>query len=70
MINGLKREELIASNSIILHEFFFTALGDEARRKAICTTHCTRDFGSVDRWQAEFSAMGKAARRRLRYGCC
>jgi superoxide dismutase, Fe-Mn family len=30
VINGLKREELIASNSMILHELFFAALGDES----------------------------------------
>jgi Fe-Mn family superoxide dismutase len=28
MINGLKREELIATNSMILHECFFASLGD------------------------------------------
>jgi hypothetical protein len=30
VINGLKREELIASNSMILHELFFSSLGDES----------------------------------------
>ena len=30
VINGLKREELIASNSMILHELFFALLGDES----------------------------------------
>jgi Fe-Mn family superoxide dismutase len=29
LINGLKREELIAMNSMILHELFFDGLGDE-----------------------------------------
>src|SRR5215469_11363035 len=29
VINGLKREELIASNSMILHELFFASLADE-----------------------------------------
>src|SRR3954470_5917284 len=28
VINGLKREELIATNSMILHELFFASLGD------------------------------------------
>ena len=27
VINGLKREELIATNSMILHELFFASLG-------------------------------------------
>src|SRR5271166_4963972 len=30
VINGLKREELIASNSMILHELFFASLGEES----------------------------------------
>jgi len=30
LINGLKREELIATNSMILHELFFDGLGEES----------------------------------------
>ena len=30
LVNGLKREELIAMNSMILHELFFDGLGDES----------------------------------------
>ena len=30
LINGLKREELIATNSMILHELFFDGLGDQS----------------------------------------
>lgn len=61
LVNGLKREELIAMNSMILHEHYFNSLGGSggdprgALGKAI-----VRDFGSLDRWRAEFSAMGKA----------
>jgi len=60
VINGLKREELIASNSMILHELFFASLGDESAPEGELREALTRDFGSLDRWQAEFSAMGKA----------
>jgi superoxide dismutase, Fe-Mn family len=28
LVNGLKREELIATNSMILHELFFASLGE------------------------------------------
>ena len=59
-INGLKREELIASNSMILHELFFASLGDEGAPERELHDALTRDFGSLDRWRAEFSAMGKA----------
>ena len=59
-INGLKREELIAWNSMILHELYFSGLGAPARPTAALEAALERDFGSHARWQAEFSAMGKA----------
>src|SRR5713226_5836091 len=57
LVNGLKREELIASNSMILHELFFASLGEEGQPAAALHEALVRDFGSVDRWQAEFAAM-------------
>src|SRR5713226_590129 len=60
LINGLKREELIAMNSMILHEHFFESLGDQGEPDAGLQEALARDFGSVDRWRAEFTAMGKA----------
>jgi Fe-Mn family superoxide dismutase len=60
LINGLKREELIASNSMILHELFFASLGEEGEPDATLGEALARDFGSFDRWRAEFAAMGKA----------
>jgi hypothetical protein len=60
LINGLKREELIASNSMILHKLFFASLGEESAPDGELKDTLTRDFGSLDRWRAEFSAMGKA----------
>jgi Fe-Mn family superoxide dismutase len=59
-INGLKREELIAANSMILHEIYFDGLGGGGAPSGGLANAIARDFGSVDRWRAEFSAMGKA----------
>lgn len=59
-LNGLKREELIAHNSVILHELYFASLGGDGRDPGNFAEVLTRDFGSVDRWKAEFSAMGRA----------
>jgi Fe-Mn family superoxide dismutase len=59
-INGLKREELIAANSMILHELYFDSLGGDGQAQGALRSILTRDFGSAERWQAEFSAMGKA----------
>jgi Fe-Mn family superoxide dismutase len=60
LVNGLKREELVAMNSMILHEYYFGNLGGEGTASGALAEALTRDFGSVDRWQAEFSALGKA----------
>jgi Fe-Mn family superoxide dismutase len=59
-INGLKREELIAMNSMILHELYFDSLGGGGAPAGNLADAIGRDFGSVDRWQAEFSALGRA----------
>jgi Fe-Mn family superoxide dismutase len=59
-INGLKREELMAMNSMILHELYFDGLGAGGAPAGNLAQALARDFGSVARWQAEFSAMGKA----------
>jgi len=59
-INGLKREELIAWNSMILHEIYFSSLGAPTRPGAALAAAIERDFGSEARWRAEFVALGKA----------
>jgi len=60
VINGLKREQLIAMNSMVLHELFFDGLGDRSAPAAALQKAMIRDFGSFERWRAEFVAMGKA----------
>ena len=59
-LNGIGRERLIATNSMILHEAYFEALGGSGQPDGGIAQVLERDFGSVDRWRAEFSAMGKA----------
>lgn len=59
-INGLKREQLIAMNSMVLHELFFDGLGDQSEPGPVLREGIARDFGSYERWQSEFIAMGKA----------
>ena len=60
LVNGLKREQLIAMNSMILHELFFDGLGDESEPRSALQEALARDFGSYERWRSEFMAMGKA----------
>lgn len=59
-INGLKREELIASNSMILHELYFDGVGGGGGPSGSLADAIASDFGSLARWQTEFSAMCKA----------
>jgi superoxide dismutase, Fe-Mn family len=65
VINGLKREELVAANSMTLHELYFACLGGDgvlglAGKQAGLGVGLTRDFGSVDRWHTEFTALAAA----------
>lgn len=61
-VNGLKREELIAMNSMILHEVYFDGLGEDGGGDPAgeLAAGMERDFGSVARWKTEFTAMAKA----------
>ncbi|MCW5662165.1 MAG: superoxide dismutase [Burkholderiaceae bacterium] len=61
LVNGLKREELVALNSTLLHELYFACLafGDGRPTEALAQA-LARDFGSVDRWRDEFVAMAGA----------
>ncbi len=63
-LNGLKREELIATNSMLLHEAYFEAMGEGGGGDptGALAEAMARDFGSVAKWRAEFVAMGKALR--------
>ena len=60
VVNGLKREELIAANSMVLHELFFDCLGAGGEPDPNLASAIVRDFGGFERWRAEFVAMGKA----------
>lgn len=58
-INGLKREELVAMNSMVLHELYFDGLG-AADRPAQVSAALAQAFGSIEAWHTQFAAMGKA----------
>src|SRR3954468_7576647 len=60
VLNGLKREELVALNSTLLHELYFASLGGDGQPTKGMGEALSRDFGSLDRWRTEFRAMGYA----------
>jgi len=59
VVNGLKREELIAANSMILHELYFDSLGSSTASPAL-QLQIEKDFGGMELWAAQFAAMGRA----------
>jgi Fe-Mn family superoxide dismutase len=59
-VNGLKREELIATNSMIIHELYFDCLGGEGDPEGAMAEQINKDFGGLARWKAEFAGTGKA----------
>ena len=50
-LNGLKREELLAWNSMILHELYFAGFGQPNRPAAALAQAIERDFRSHERWR-------------------
>ena len=60
VLNGLKREELVALNSTLLHELYFASMGGDGQPTKAMSEILGRDFGSLERWRAEFRAMGYA----------
>jgi Fe-Mn family superoxide dismutase len=65
VVNGLKRDQLVALNSTLLHELYFACLGGAqagtVRPTGGFAEAFVRDFGSFDRWRNEFVAMANAA---------
>ncbi len=72
VVNSLKREQLVALNSTLLHELYFASLGgapaataagifSDGRPAGALADAIARDFGSFSRWRDEFVAMANAA---------
>jgi superoxide dismutase, Fe-Mn family len=60
VVNGLKREQLIALNSTLLHELYFASLRGDGKPTPAMVDALSHHFGSVDRWRQEFIGMAKA----------
>src|SRR6478672_5047507 len=55
-IKGLKMEELIATNSAILHEEYFGNLGGDGKASGGIQQAIAADFGGFDKWEQSFRA--------------
>jgi Fe-Mn family superoxide dismutase len=56
--NGLKREQLIRTGSVVLHDYYFANLGGSGGAGADLRTKVAASFGSYDSWEAEFRKIG------------
>ncbi|MET4176958.1 superoxide dismutase [Bradyrhizobium sp. LA8.1] len=57
----LKRDEIVALNSTLLHELYFASLGGDGRVVPDdLASAIAKDFGSVDRWRQEFVSIASA----------
>jgi superoxide dismutase, Fe-Mn family len=60
VVTSLKREQLSALNSTLLHELYFASMAfGDGRPTPVLAEALIRDFGSVDRWRSEFVAMAQ-----------
>lgn len=57
-MGALKREELIAMNSMILHEYYFDNLGGDGKAGGDISTAITSQFGTHEDWEHEFRLTG------------
>lgn len=63
MLRLLKKEEAWISNSVRLHGCYFNSLGDGGDNPSpALASMMTRDFGSVEEWVEQFTAMGLCSR--------
>jgi superoxide dismutase, Fe-Mn family len=56
--NDLKREHLMRTGSVVLHELYFGNLGGSGKPDAALSKELAEAFGSVEVWEKEFRRMG------------
>jgi len=55
---GLKREQLLRTGSVVLHEYYFANLGGNGKAGADLRTRLGASFGTFDAWESEFRKIG------------
>jgi Fe-Mn family superoxide dismutase len=56
--NELKREHLLRTGSVVLHEYYFDNLGGNGIAGAAERNRIAETFGSFDTWETEFRKIG------------
>jgi superoxide dismutase, Fe-Mn family len=58
LYNDFKREQLIRTGSVVLHELYFDNLGGDGKASSDVRTRLANAFGSFDAWESEFRKIG------------
>ena len=56
---GLKREQLLRTGSVVLHEYYFGNLGGDGKPAAGTRSKLAESFGTFDAWENEFRKIGQ-----------
>jgi len=56
---ALKREQLVRTGSVVLHEYYFGNLGGSGKVSADMRSKIAGSFGSFDTWESEFRKIGQ-----------
>ncbi len=59
-MGSLKREELIATNSMLLHELYFGNLGGSGAARGTFATLAKSHYGAVEAWEHDFRLTGRS----------
>lgn len=59
-MGSLKREALIAMNSMILHEYYFENLGGDGKIGGDIKNAIAKQFGSLEAWEHDFKLTGQS----------
>jgi len=59
-MGSLKREELIATNSMLLHEAYFANLGGKGPATGAFAALAKTAYGSLDTWEQDFRLTGQS----------
>jgi Fe-Mn family superoxide dismutase len=57
--NGLKREQLLRTGSVVLHELYFANLGGDGKASGDLRSRIATSFGTFDAWESEFRKIGQ-----------
>jgi Fe-Mn family superoxide dismutase len=57
-MGSLKREELVATNSMILHEFYFDNLGGDGKASGTIADLIKTHYGAYEAWEQDFRLTG------------